>query len=967
MSKAMKRTMIGLVVLVLLGVFYGFLHGTTVQAYTPNDYTGSIYVHGKENSYQEFIEGNTINRPVLQEDIVIQATNYLSFVDSEFGEEVSITTIDGLEALYLPETGTVRYLVNIKESGFYNLKIKYYTISGRSSHILKGILINDEYQFQEASTFSLSRIWQDEFDVASKREPGKHDFKPQSLEKQVWNEQPIASTNGYYSGSYLFYLEEGANHIDLVGISEPVALHSITIFQEAEVMDYASYLKQHLEEGATYQGNGQIVDKVQGESSYEHSQSTLTPVASYNSYKIEPYAKFLTRYNTIGGQNWDVAGDWISWQVEVPTSGLYQITIKALQNYNRGLQANRRLMINGVVPFQECEAIKFNYKSDWQNITLGNGEEAYYFYLKEGINELKLQNTIGGYADSVRIVNQTISDCNWIYRKVIMRTGVTPSKYQSYQLYDSIEGLKETIERCIDRLGYAIDNVIRIAGERSSLISCLETTKDQLESFLKSEKNIQTGLNSLENNITSLGTWVMTISSQPLSIDYILVHGSNASIPKATINFFQRLGHEFTLLIGSYTADTSLKSSVETDGATITVWIMTGRDQANLLRSMIDQSFTMQNNINVEIKLVSSSVLLKAVLSGNGPDVAIGVSSSIPVNWGIRNAIVDMSQLEGFDEFVQNFYDSAVVPFTYNGATYALPDTEDFQIQFVRTDIFKELNLVDEKGKVVTPTTWDEVLDLLPTLQRQYLDYYLPNTRGALSPLLYSMICQYGGKLYLDNGKSSGLMMKESAEAFYDFVDFYKNYGFDVDASFTNRFRTGETPIGVSSFTLYNTLAVSAPEISGNWEFALLPGYHQDNQISYATASSASGTIITSSSKHIQESWAFVKWWLGENAQTDYAKGMESILGSAARYNTANKHAFAHLPWSAKDYKILEIQRSYARGIPTIPGDYIVGRYIDNAFRNILNENTNPSDALYNYHLKINAELERKQKELGLE
>ena len=94
---------------------------------------------------------------------------------------------------------------------------------------------------------------------------------------------------------------------------------------------------------------------------------------------------------------------------------------------------------------------------------------------------------------------------------------------------------------------------------------------------------------------------------------------------------------------------------------------------------------------------------------------------------------------------------------------------------------------------------------------------------------------------------------------------------------------------------------------------------------------------------------------------------MESILGSAARYNTANKHAFANLPWSARDYKILEEQRLYAKGIPTIPGDYIVGRYIDNAFRNIINEGTNPSDALYNYHLKINAELERKQKELGLE
>ena len=967
----MKRKIITLfstiTVLALLVVFVCILDSTTAKAYTPADYSGSLFVHGEENSYQEFIEGNEINKPVLKENIVIDATKYENFVDIEFEEEVEIKYIDGLDGLYLPETGTVSYNVNIKESGFYNIKVKYYTISGRSSNILKGIKINNEYQFQEATTFVLSRIWQDEFDVVEKRVDGKHDIKPQSLEKQVWNEESIADTNGYYGGAYLFYFEEGNNTIEIVGVSEPVVFNSITIYQEEEIDTYANYLQSHLNNGATYQSANQITYKVQGESSYEHNQATLTPVASYNSFKIEPYAKFLTRYNTIGGENWDVAGDWISWQIEVPEAGLYQISIKALQNFNRGQQVSRIFYVNDEIPFEECKNITFSYNSDWQNVTLGNENQPYYFYLEKGLNEIKLQNTIGIYGDSARIINQTIADLNWIYRKVIMRTGVNPSKYQTYQLYDSIDGLRETIVNCVERLEFVTNNVINIAGERSSLISSLETTKSQLESFLESEQNILTGLNSLENNITSLGTWVMTVSSQPLLIDYIVVHGNDAKLDKPSINFFQKLGHEFILLIGSFNADTTLKSSVETSGETITVWIMTGKDQANLMRSMIDQTFTMQKNINVELKLVSSAVLLKAILSGNGPDVAIGVTSNIPVNWGIRNAIVDMSKLEGFDEFVQSFYPSAVTPFQYKGATYALPDTEDFQIQFVRTDIFEELNLVDEKGKPTTPTTWDEVLDLLPALQRQYLDYYLPNTRGALSPLLYSMICQYGGKLYLDNGKSSGLLEPESAQAFYDFVDFFRNYGFDIEASFTNRFRTGEMPIGISSFTLYNTLAVSAPEISGNWQFALLPGYDDGEKINYGSTSSSSGTIITASSKHITEAWEFVQWWLGEQAQSDYAKGMESILGSAARYNTANKYAFANLPWSARDYKILEEQRLYAKGIPTVPGDYIVGRYIDNAFRNIINEGTNPSDALYNYHLKINAELERKQKELGLD
>ena len=44
-----------------------------------------------------------------------------------------------------------------------------------------------------------------------------------------------------------------------------------------------------------------------------------------------------------------------------------------------------------------------------------------------------------------------------------------------------------------------------------------------LNNILESEKKIQTGLNELETNITSLGTWIQTVTSQPLSIDYVLI------------------------------------------------------------------------------------------------------------------------------------------------------------------------------------------------------------------------------------------------------------------------------------------------------------------------------------------------------------------------------------------------------------------------------------------------------------
>jgi hypothetical protein len=94
---------------------------------------------------------------------------------------------------------------------------------------------------------------------------------------------------------------------------------------------------------------------------------------------------------------------------------------------------------------------------------------------------------------------------------------------------------------------------------------------------------------------------------------------------------------------------------------------------------------------------------------------------------------------------------------------------------------------------------------------------------------------------------------------------------------------------------------------------------------------------------------------------------MEAILGAAARYPTANLDAFKNLPWSAQDYQILSQQRETVVGIPTVPGDYIIGRYIDNAFRATINDGTNPRDNLFEYVTKINIELERKRQEFNLD
>jgi ABC-type glycerol-3-phosphate transport system substrate-binding protein len=961
----MKKKLIllfSLIVICMLFVSYVFSANDetySVKAYEGNqfDYVDSYY-----SSYKEYLKEYTEAYP--NQEIEISAIDYLEYINDFNDETVYKDTFLGKEGIYIPETADVSWEVTVNESGYYNLKIEYLPVEGRSSSISRGIQINKDYPFIEAENFTLSRIWMDEFDVETKRVDGEHDLKPKQIEKSRWNEEAISDNKGYYNGeAYYFYFTAGTNRITLTSDSEPVVISKITLYQSKEVKTYDETIQAwkangYLEQNITNEtGNYNLV---QGENAYEKSSPILSPVANWSSYKVDPYEKFMMRYNTIGGTVWRVAGDWISWEINVPKAGLYKLTFKINQSYNQGMVSNRILKINNEVPFEEAYSVEFKYDSDWQNVTIGNGDEDYWFYLNEGTNTITLQNTIGIYSDVVSSTEYAIELLTGIYRDVVMIAGTNPDQYQDYMLYERISDLSTRINESIEKLSAAREEIIRISNGRSSMIASFEKTLYLLNKFVESEKNIQTGLNEMDDNISALGTWVMTVSEQPLSVDCIYVHGDEVSLPKASTNFFQKFWHELVMLFGSYGANTSLESNVECDGPTITVWIMTGRDQSQLLRQIIDEQFSLQNNINVELKLVTSTALLPATLSGNGPDVALGVAQNIPVNWGIRNAVVDLTTFDDYEEIANYFHQSAITPFEFMGNVYGLPDTQDFLVTFVRDDIVEEL-------EIEVPETWEEVINLLPGLQRQYLDYYIMNTKGTLSTVMYSMIVQNGGSLYNENGSQTLLLEENATDAFIDFTRYFSDFGFAISANFANRFRSGEMPLGITNFSLYNTLAVFAPEIKGQWSFDLMPGYERDGVIHNQSASTSTGTIILSNSKQQEASWEFVKWWLGEEAQTSYARGMEAILGAAARYPTANLDAFKNLPWSAQDYQILSQQRETVVGIPTVPGDYIIGRYIDNAFRATINDGTNPRDNLFEYVTKINIELERKRQEFNLD
>jgi ABC-type glycerol-3-phosphate transport system substrate-binding protein len=190
-------------------------------------------------------------------------------------------------------------------------------------------------------------------------------------------------------------------------------------------------------------------------------------------------------------------------------------------------------------------------------------------------------------------------------------------------------------------------------------------------------------------------------------------------------------------------------------------------------------------------------------------------------------------------------------------------------------------------------------------------------------------------------------------------------------ASFLNRFRSGETPIGIVGYDMYNTLAVSAPEIRGKWDFALLPGtleYDENgNQyVDHQGAASGMSMMMMGTTKKPYEAWVFMDWFTDADTQVTYAREIEAILGAAARHNTANVAAFTRLAWSESEKEVLMAQWVETVGVPEVAGGYYTGRNLENAFREVVNNNFNPRQILSDYIRTINSEIDRKREEFGL-
>ena len=632
--------------------------------------------------------------------------------------------------VYIGSDGVVTWTFDVPEylSGNYIIEIKY--AQAMEDDVIKGdakptsnpiervFYLNGEIPFAEARSLVLSKIWQydytydkdDKRGFKNEKENGKgDDIRPSVIQDQSWTTYTISDSNGYETYPFEFYLKPGTNTISLEGQREGIIIQSIILRPQQILKSYSQYKKDLEDLYGKIEDNrvSADLDVIEAEGPENVSAVTMYPVydrtSAITSGLTGKQSESAVKYNTAGKEQWQNVGEWMSYELTVPESGYYSIAVRYKQALLSGMYVSRKLYINGEIPFAEATNCRFPYTSSWQTCFLGDGENEFEFYFEKGkVYEIKLEVTLGEMGEQIKQVSNSLAAINNAYLEILKLTGTDPDPNRSYGFTRVMPHVLESMLMESQNLEQVYNYMVEEnkaqdggtgEGEKTATI---KQVYQLLEKMATNESEIPGNMATLKSQIGSMGTWINSAKTQPLQVDYYKPQSIEDPLPKKDANFIQAIWFEIKLFFASFAGDyNSMDSETgdSNDSKTIDVWVVTGRDQAQIIRNLIENNFTPEEyeiavewdengkptkhekvNIGVNIKLISGGTLLPSIIAGVGPEVALMETSTTIIDYALRNAIKPLNEYINYDienpnrqNILDEFPEEAIEPLTlYN-------------------------------------------------------------------------------------------------------------------------------------------------------------------------------------------------------------------------------------------------------------------------------------------------------------
>ncbi len=918
------------------------------------------------------------------------------YTDAADDSEKVITAQESGDAIYVSGTTTeLSFDVTMDTAGLYSLYMEYLMLPGRDADMLVNMTVDGKLPFLEASNMSFKRMYSFyDYDYETNKDVVGNQIRPKSQEKYGWQSMVMTNPDGLYRNPYRFYLQKGTHHIVLTFTREAGAVRNIRFIAPVVNPSYEEYKSQNgFSEGNVYKGNA-IKTELEVP---DYTTSINIRMETDNNYytssdaSVKPYK--ATLFNIFGGDQWASGGDKVEWSFNVEESGWYELGFR-YKSQTTYVSSFKEVAIDGKVPFAEMEEYCFTYVDGWTAMSLmDENQNPYLFYLESGEHTLSLVNKVGPLRHSLQKIEESMDSISELVNNIVKITasartssgGYTVDTNRDYDLQVYIPTLQQDLNTYATTFSECYEDIIKLNGGKvTSYASAVKVAQDLFEDLDENIEDVAISLNDINNAQTGLSNTMVSIRQQPIAADYMVLAPQDYDYPDTQSNFFQGLYVGLVRFFSSFDNNkydnAGAREGVSTEGMPeIEVYVARGREHVDIMRNLVSEEFTPEYGIKVNINMVAGSsegLIMPRYVAGTAPDLAISITPGNVFEFGIRGALIDLDRFEtttyngaevvGFrDLWESSFYDAEFVPYLYKSHYYGFPETQTWSALFYRTDIFDTLGLEP-------PDTWDDVYNILPTLNNNGYNFCYNYAVAGYTPFLY----QYGGDFYDANGMVSGLSTEQAYDGFMEYADLYLQYNFVYAANFYMRFKSGEMPIGIGDLTFYQQLNYSAPELNGKWAMVPVPGHKKVvngvEVVDRSTSGLGTCCIIinkenqSEESRHYEESWAFLQWWLSDSVQSEYGREVEATFGVASRWNPANKNAAQTLPYTQEELDVINAQWEWLKESPNTMGGYYTSRYLLTALNQTVIQGLSGRIALEDAVKIINKEMRRKQGEFGV-
>lgn len=863
-----------------------------------------------ESSYEKYLAEYS-DKPAASENVPITIGNFTALGNANCVVSTAVNTMGGL---IWQGTGSVSWDFNIEDEGLYCLEMKYYSESENNSFISFGIGIDGDYPFDEAREVKLYRYWRNRTSI--RLDENYQDQILPDLVRYNCNMSSLITQSSISDEPLKFYLSKGEHNITLHGISTDFCINTLRFCTENKAVSYDEIRpsEENLNETpALFDGKTIIAE---AEMPKYTNSAILRPTSELSDYNVSPSHPAYMRYNTIGADSWNTAGQTVYYEITVPSDGYYALNIKCRLNGRSGLPAYRRIAVNGSVPCEELNEVVIPYASDWQSVSPQTKDgETVFVQLSAGKNIISLEAINGTSGSALRSLGAvTAMLLNGI------DAGGLSGKYGEYA--EALLSKKELLEQDSDGK--------LVCPELTVLIDLLE----------KYEQKEPEDSSDLIKSVNSLCKWIEENEKCSVEMDYIELRTVHEDFRGISRNFFKQLWFAIQKFFNSFFANNTAASDGTSDKS---LTVSAEKSDADIINSL---SGDISDGIVIRTK---TSDLLEAALSGNTPDVALFVDAEEAYELASRGLLLNLRMLSEYETVGAGVSSGASQMYSYNGGIYGVPLTNSFPMMFCRTDILRELGLN-------APESWDDLEEMMPVLNENGLTVGLGRTSEFSEENAFMiMLSQCGSDLTNIDFNDESIK-----SAFSRYVGFYTEYGCLREYDALRMFDAGTMPIVIADYAEFYGELSEVSRLGGLWEIYHVPGTRRTDQngtstLDYSTGARSLGAVIFADCEDPAAAWEFVKQFMSGEVQTCF--GVMKEATESKIYASSVSSSVSAIRQSPTFSRKISAQASRINASANGSANDLLKNAVKSAFSEALSEKTPAKEAIAKYGNAAKAEI----------